>query len=210
MAGERVYARRREGLITIDRSKLINDDIFRNGPAFHRNQTYPQNQTITIYRNPRNWNPDCEDLHFKSWPADCNLIKAIPEKRWNPQTRIMDTDDYNVTRVFVFEHVISKTRFAVVFRYNFRFPEETLGMVEVFELDPDMLYSPSWLYDWKSEPEIEDIELALEDCQTDHVLYFKRQGPLKGIKPSLRKGHIMGVPFWVLDVQVIGDSSTLD
>ena len=207
--GNRVYARRCEGLITIDRSKLINDDIFQNRPAFFRNQAYPQNQTITIYRNPQNWNPDCEDLHLESWPADCNLIKVIPERLWDPKSRIMDTDDYNVTRVFIFEHFTSETRFAVVFRYNFRFPLETLGMVEIFELDPDMLYSPSWLYDWKSEPAIEDMELLEEDCQTDPVLHFKREGPLKGIKADLRKGHIMGVPFWVLDVQVIRDSSAL-
>ena len=207
--GNRVYARRREGLITIDRSKLINDNIFQNGPASFQNQTYPQNQTITIYRNPRNWYPDCTDLHFKSWPADCNIIKVIPEKGWNPKTRIMNTNFSNATRVFIFEHDISKTRFAVVFRYNFRLSLDTLGRIEVFELDPDMLYSPSWLYDWKSEPEIEDMELSEKDCQANHVLRFKREGPLKGIKAGLRKGHIMGVPFWVLDVQVIGDSPAL-
>jgi hypothetical protein len=206
--GNWVYARRRAGLITIDRSKLTNHDIFQNGPFVLKNQAHPRNQTITIHRNPQRWNTDCGDLHLENWPTDCTLIKAIPEERWDPESRIMVSDNYDVTRVFIFEHVISKTRFAIVFGYSFRFPEPTIGMVKVFELDPDMLYSPPWLHDGESEPSI-DMEWSEEDYQVDPELWFRRKGLLQGVRAALRKGHIMGVPFFVLNIQVIRDSAAI-
>jgi hypothetical protein len=39
--------------------------------------------------------------------------------------------------------------------------------------------------------------------QIDPILLFRGEGMLKGIRAALRKGHIMGVPFFVLNVQAI-------
>lgn len=197
--GNWVYARRRAGLIIIDRSKLISHDIFQNGPFGAENQANPQNQTIVIHRKPQSWNIDCENLHLESWPTGCILLKATPEERWDAESRIMVSNSYSVTRVFKFEHVISKTRFAIVFQYSFRFPEPTLGMVRIFELDQDGELDPSI-----------DMERPAVDCQIDPEFQFRSAGLLQCVRAALRKGHIMGVPFFVLNIQVVGDSTGMD
>jgi hypothetical protein len=206
--GNKVYARRNADLITIDRSKLINHDIFQNGPFALQKKAHPQNQTIIIQRNPKRLLNDCEHLHLESWPNDCTLIQAIPEERWDSGTRIMRSDDYDVTRVFIFEHLSSKTRFAVVFGFSFRFPQPTLGKVKVFKLEPGMLSSPPWLQDGKSEPwmnwEWEEDEAGVEEDywdEVDTVHWYDSKGLRQGIEAVLRKGHIMGVPFFVINVE---------
>jgi hypothetical protein len=206
--GNKVYARRKANLITIDRSKLTNHDIFQNGPFASQKKAHPQNQTIIIQRNPKRLIDDCEHLHLESWPNDCTLIQAIPEEQWDSRTRIMGSDDYNVTRVFIFEHVSSKTRFAVVFGYSFRFPQPTLGNVKVFKLDPGMLSSPPWLQDGKPEPWM-DWEWEVEHFwdPDDTVHWYDSKGVKQGIGAALRKGHIMGVPFFVINVESIKGSA---
>jgi hypothetical protein len=202
--GNRVYARRCTDLITIDRSELTNHDIFQNGPFVSNNQAQPQNQNIIIHRKPKHGNPDCENLHLESWPTDCILRKVIPEKQWDSKSRIIvDDDDYDVNPVFIFEHVTSKTRFAIVFGYSHRFREPALGKVKVLELDPNVLDSPPWLRDGQSDPRM-DMEWSQNSKnQIDPILLFRGEGMLKGIRAALRKGHIMGVPFFVLNVQAI-------
>jgi hypothetical protein len=206
--GSQVYARKNADLITIDRSKLTNHDIFQNGPFAEQDQAHPQNQTIIIHRNPEPVTDDCENLYLESWPNDCTLIQAIPEKRWDSESRIMISDDYDVTHVFIFKHVSSKTRFAVAFGYSFRFPEPTLAQVKVFKLDPGMLSSKPWLQDGKSVPWM-DWEWEDEHCedQVDTVFWYDSKGVGQGVGAALRKGHIMGVPFFVINIERITGSA---
>jgi hypothetical protein len=197
--GNQVYARRLADLITIDRSKLTNHDIFQNGPFVSQRQAHTQNQTIIILRNPRRLNPECEHLHLESWPTDCTLIDAIPEKSWNPQSRIMITDNYDVTRVFIFEHLTSQAHFAVVFKSSFCDDEPNLRKIRIFELDPDMLSSLPWM----------DMELSEDDCedQVDTVQWSRSKGLQYGVRAALREGHIMGEPFFMLNIDIITGSS---
>jgi hypothetical protein len=206
--GNHVYARRSSDLTTIDRLKLTGHDIFQNGPFRLEHQAHSQIQTILIQKKPESLEPECKHFHLEDWPSDCTLIKAIPECQWNSKSRIMVTDHYDVTRVLIFEHVISKTRFAIVFAYSFRYPEDSLSMVKVFELDPDKLDIPSWLQDWESETLIyrEWSDEEFEDC-SDTTVYFRRKSLLQGIQATLRKGHIMGVPFFIGNVQILTNST---
>jgi hypothetical protein len=206
--GSQVYARKNADLITIDRSKLTNRDIFQNGPFAEQDRAYPQNQTIIIHRNPKPLTDDCESLYLESWPNDCTLIQAIPEKRWNSESRIMISDDYDVTHVFIFEHVSSKTRFAVVFGYSFRFPEPTLAQVKVFKLDPGMLSSKPWLQHGKSVPWMDwEWEDEHYEDQVDTAFWYDSKGVGQGVGAALRKGHIMGVPFFVINIERITGSA---
>ena len=199
--GKRVYARRCAALTTIDRSSLANRDIFQNGPFLEEHQARSQIQTIIIQRNPMTWKPDCQNFHLESWPTDCTLIKVIPEDNWNAKSRVMITDDYEVTRVFIFEHVISPARFAVVVGFSFRDPEDTCGIVKVFELDPGILQVPLWLQDWGC-PTFFDMNWSTEDLERRSAMVssFRTDGPLRGIRATLRRGHIMGVPFFIVNV----------
>lgn len=205
--GSHVYARRCADLITIDRFKLSNHDIFQNGPFGSTVQAHPQNQTIVIHRKPESWNPDCENLHLESWPRDCTLIRAIPEKHWDSKSQIMVSDGYDVTRAFIFDHVDHETEFAVIFEYSFRFPDPTLGKVKVLELTPEVLESHPWLHDKTLDPTV-DMQWSERNPvnQIDPLLWLRLDrpgGPRLGIRAALRKGHIMGVPFFVVNVQTI-------
>lgn len=210
--GNRVYARRCADLTKIDRSRLVNHDILQNGPFLVEQQARSQIQTILIQRNPQRFKPDCEHFHLENWPTDCILIKAIPEKQWNSESRIMLTDNYDVTRALIFEHTISRTRFALVFGFSFRFPQDTLGMVKVFELDSDL---PDWLHNWESEDDFGEfsagnIKWSADDFEnrSDTTFCLRRKGILKEIRAKLRKGHIMGVPFFVSNVWILTDPTT--
>jgi hypothetical protein len=202
--GHRVYARGHGHLITIERSKLTNHDIFQNGPFVSHNLVQPQNQTIIIHRDPNVRARECEHLYLESWPTDCTLIKAIPEEQWDPKSRIMVTDDYSVTRVFIFEHVISKIRFAIVFCYSYQYPEEPLGVVKLFEVDKALLSNPPWQHDGMVDMG-RDINWE-KDLNIDPVLLFSERGVQQSIKAALSKGHIMGVPFFVLNFQIFMES----
>jgi len=116
----------------------------------------------------------------------------------------MLTDNYDVTRVLIFKHTISRTRFALVFGFSFRFPEDTLGMVKVFELDSDL---PDWLHNW--EPEDDFLEFSFGNIRwsgddfengSDTVFCLRRKGILKEIRAKLRK-----VPFFVSNVRILTD-----
>jgi hypothetical protein len=206
--GNRVYARNCADLTTIDRLKLVSGDIFTNELNVVENQPRPQIQTITIQKNPIGFKPDCQHFHLEDWPTDCILIKAIPEEQWNSKSRVMVTDDYNVTRVLIFDHVISRTRFAIVFGFSYRCPEDPLGLVKVFELDPHMLYTPPWLQKWESKTfvDVNWLEEDFED-QSNTIFLDKRKGLLQGIRATLRRGNIMGVPFFVVNVRIYTNSS---
>lgn len=119
------------------------------------------------------------------------------------------TDNYDVTRVLIFEHNTSKTRFALVFGFSFRFPQETLGMVRVLELNSDI---PDWLQNWESETDFNETEIAYRNWLEDEVedwsgtvFFLEIKGLLRGIRATLRKGHIMGVPFFVSNVRILTD-----
>lgn len=202
--GNQVYARRPTGLITVERSKLTNHDIFQNGPFVSQRQAHPQNQTIIIHRNPNRLNTQCEHLHLESWPTDCTLKHAIPEERWDPKSRIMLTDNYDVTRTFIFEHITSQFLFAVVFGWWFRDDQPNLRKIRIFKVDPDMLSS---LLQW-DDTQLEmwmDMELQDDNCK-DEVVYmeqFMGKGWLYDIMATLREGHIMGEPFFMLNINII-------
>jgi hypothetical protein len=205
--GNRVYARRCAALTTIDRSSLANRDIFQNGPFLKEHQAQSQFPTIIIQRNPKPWKPSSTDFHLENWPIDCTLIKAIPEEKWNARSQIMITDNYDVTRAFIFEHVISTTRFAVVLGFSFRYPGNALGIVKVFELDPGMRKVPFWLRGWESKTSI-NMNWSKEDLKSESALVssFRKEGSLRGIRATLRKGQIMGVPFFIANFKVLTDS----
>ena len=200
--GNQVYVRRLADLITIDRSKLTNHDIFQNGPFVSQRQAHPQKQTIIIHRNPR-LNAECEHLHLESWPTECTLIRAIPEKSWNPLSRIMITDNYDVTRVFLFDHVDYSPPFVVVFKSSFRDDEPNLRKISIFKVDSDIISSLRLLDDEQLELEPwTDIQLSEDDCkdQVDTEWWFRSKGLQPGVRAALREGHIMGEPFFMLNI----------
>jgi hypothetical protein len=235
--GKLVYARRGDDITTIDRSSLVKRDFShhvldesREGPLA------PQAQNIIIQRNPdQRWIPDCEKFHFENWPEDCSLIRAIPEDQWNPTSRIMDTDPYDVSRIFIFEYRSSGTRFAVILGFCYTYPEGTLGVIRVLDLNPegDFFECPSWLDKCRFrsdlgevEPEMErnavsswlrswlyldskelvDVNWSDNDFEGQSALMSSiethMRGRLRDISATLRKGHIMGVPFFIVNVQI--------
>jgi hypothetical protein len=234
--GKLVYARRGDDITTIDRSNLVKRDFFHNVLEEERREgpLPPQEQNIVIQRNPdQSWKPDCEKFHLENWPEDCSLIRAIPEDQWNPTSRIMDTDNYDVSRIFIFEHSPSGARFAVILGFSYRHPEDTLGIIRVLDLNPegDSFECPSWLDKWRFcsklrgvEPETErhavlswlrswlyldseelvDVDWSDNDFEGQSALMSSiyMRGTLRDISATLRKGHIMGVPFFIVNVQI--------
>ena len=238
--GKLVYARRTDDITTIDRLSLVKRDFFHNVLEEERREgpLPPQEQNIVIQRKPDpGWKPDCDKFHLENWPEDCSLIRAIPEDQWNPKSRIMDTDNIDVSPIFIFEHRPSGVRFAVILGFSDRWPEGNLGIIRVLDLNPEdgSFQCPSWLYNWRfcsklkgGEPETErhavlswlrswsdldseelvDVIWSENDFEGQSALVssFAKEGAFRGIRATLRKGHLMGVPFFIVNVQALTDS----
>lgn len=206
--GSYVYARKCAAPTTIDRRKL-NGSILTNGPNIAEYQPCLQSQTITIRRSPIGFGPDREHFLLEDWPTGCTLVKAIPKEQWNSKSRIMFTDNYEVTRVLILEHVISRTRCAVVLGFSYRFPEDSLGLVTLVEVGPNVLHIPPWLQKWESNNSI-DMSWSEEDFvknQSSAIAWGKGKGPLQELRATIRRGHIMGVPFFVVNVRIHTNSA---
>jgi hypothetical protein len=78
----------------------------------------------------------------------------------------------------------------------------------VFKLDPGMLSSKPWLQHGKSVPWMDwEWEDEHYEDQVDTAFWYDSKGVGQGVGAALRKGHIMGVPFFVINIERITGSA---